>query len=129
MSDHHLTRLSSDTVVRQEDGSPYPVSVSANTVSVPRNGTGVVNVSLPVKPSANVTVKTVLVWSGAGGLTVSGGATLTFTPANYSTPQTVTFSYTSSTAQDGHAYALLTASGNDAPGFAPVQILVEAVGN
>jgi len=99
-------------------------------VSIVRGSTGTVNVSLPVKPSANVTVATILAWSSTGALSVSGGASLTFTPANYSAPQTVTFQYaTGAGAQDGHAVALIRAIGNDAPGYAPAQVLVEAVGN
>jgi PKD repeat protein len=46
-------------------------------------------VRLSNAPAANVTVNTART-AGDADVTVSGGATLTFTPANYATPQTVT---------------------------------------
>ena len=64
--------------------------------------------SLSTAPSSNVTV-TVSRTSGNTGLSVSSGGTLTFTPANFATAQTVTLAADSSST--GAATFSATASG------------------
>jgi hypothetical protein len=106
------------TMVCQEDGTPYSVTVSPQEGLVVRNGsTGTLAVSLPVKPSQSVTVKSAVI-DGSGKLTVSAGASLTFTTGNYATPQNVTLQSTA--AQAGWFSVLVAPSGIDVPGFAGV---------
>jgi endoglucanase len=66
------------------------INTTATSLSVAQSGTGTVGISLSAAPSANVTVTTTRT-SGNTGLSVSGGGTLTFTPANFATAQNVTF--------------------------------------
>jgi hypothetical protein len=71
-------------------GSSTPVLVvSPTTVSVPEEGTADVSVRLSAAPTSSVTVTTAKV-SGDADLTVSAGASRTFTTSNWNTPQTVT---------------------------------------
>ncbi|MFI6736040.1 glycoside hydrolase family 48 protein [Nonomuraea sp. NPDC050451] len=63
--------------------------VSPTTLSVPEAGTASFSVKLSQAPSANVTVTTSR-FSGDTDLTVSSGASLIFTPANWNTAQNVT---------------------------------------
>jgi cellulose 1,4-beta-cellobiosidase len=114
--------FSLDTVVRQEDGTPYPISVIPYEGMIVKNGgTGTVAVKLPVQPSQNVTVKTTVI-DGGGKLTVSSGASLTFTPGNFNTPQNVTLQSTAS--QAGWERIIIAPAGTDIPGYNPVQLHV-----
>jgi cellulose 1,4-beta-cellobiosidase len=63
--------------------------VTPATVSVPEGGTSTYSVRLQTQPTANVSV-TSTAGTGDSNITVSGGATLTFTPSNWQTPQNVT---------------------------------------
>lgn len=63
--------------------------VSSNDVVVPEGGEVSFTVRLPLEPDGNVTVTTARE-SGDSNITVTWGATLTFTTGNWSTPQTVT---------------------------------------
>jgi hypothetical protein len=117
------TRQPGDTIARQEDGQSYPVTVSPVTglvLSAARTATGTIAVSLPVKPSANVTVTAVVL---DGGLTINSGGTLTFTPSNYSTPQTVTFQ--SSPGVGGLFRVLFRTSGADVPGYGSASATIQ----
>jgi hypothetical protein len=142
--------LPGDTNARQADGQPYPVTVSPveGLVIHPSQGgpydataaaaaTGTVSVSLPSAPSADVTVTATVIDQGYG-LTVTGGASLTFTPENYSTPQTVTFTASATvppavrwdtdafwTATAGSFRVLFSPSGTDVPGFRSTEIRVQ----
>ena len=110
------------TVVSQEDGNPFPLTVSPANGLVIRNGaSGGLSVSLPVKPSQNVTVKTTVV-DGSNQLSVTAGATLTFTPANFSTPQGVTLQ--SVAGEAGWQRVLVAPSGTDLPGYNAVHVHV-----
>jgi len=107
-------------VPSNEDGQPQALVISAVEGLVIKNGsTGSVTVKLPCQPSQNVTVKTTVI-GGSGKLTVSSGASLTFTTSNWNTPQTVTFQSTA--AQAGWERALVAPSGADVPGFQSVAI-------
>jgi len=79
-------------------GSPTIV-VSPTTQTITQGGTGTVGISLSSAPTANVTV-TAARASGNTGLSITSGASLTFTPTNFSTAQNVTVKAdTSSTGQ------------------------------
>jgi hypothetical protein len=69
--------------------------VDPRSLDVPQGSSGTVRISLPAAPSGNVTVTT-LRTAGNSGLSVTGGASLTFTPSNFSTVQDVTISADSS---------------------------------
>ncbi len=71
-----------------ENDEPQLV-LSRNNVSLVENGSGTFQVSLATAPAADVTVN-VARTAGDTDLSVTGGATLTFTPLNATTPQTVT---------------------------------------
>ncbi|MFG6456305.1 glycoside hydrolase family 48 protein [Roseateles sp. BYS96W] len=68
---------------------PVDLIVSATAVSVPETGTQTFTVKLGAAPTANVAVM-VARTAGDTDISVSGGSSLTFTPANWSTAQTVT---------------------------------------
>jgi hypothetical protein len=113
-----------NTVVTREDGTPFPLTVTPLGVVTCRNGSTVgLSVSLPVQPSQNVTVKTAVI-DGSGKLSVTGGASLTFTTGNYGTPQGVTLQ--SVAAEAGSFSVLVSPSGLDLPGYQGViaQVLV-----
>ncbi|MFC5822903.1 glycoside hydrolase family 6 protein [Nonomuraea insulae] len=65
------------------------VVTSSSAVSVNEGGTATFTARLSSAPTSNVTVTTART-SGDTDLTVSSGASLTFTPSNWSTAQTVT---------------------------------------
>jgi cellulose 1,4-beta-cellobiosidase len=110
--------VATNTVVTQEDGTPFPLTVSPASQLTVRNGaSGGLAVSLPVKPSQNVTVKTTVV-DGSAQMTVTGGATLTFTSGNFATPQGVTLQ--SVAGQAGWQRVQVAPSGVDTPGYAAV---------
>ncbi|WP_214103978.1 glycoside hydrolase family 48 protein [Acrocarpospora catenulata] len=75
-------------------GQPQTQSlvVSPTSLSVNSGGTNTFSVRLSSAPTANVTVTSTAASSGDTGITVSGGASLTFTPSNWQTPQNVTVS-------------------------------------
>jgi cellulose 1,4-beta-cellobiosidase len=70
-------------------GTNPTVMVSPASQNITQGLTGTVGVSLSSAPSANVTV-TVARTSGNTGLSVTAGSSLTFTPSNFSTAQSVT---------------------------------------
>ncbi|TDE53618.1 cellobiohydrolase [Nonomuraea mesophila] len=65
------------------------VTTSTSAVAVNEGGTATFTTRLSSAPSSNVTVTTTRT-SGDADLTVSSGGSLTFTPSNWNTPQTVT---------------------------------------
>jgi endoglucanase len=93
------------------------VVTSAASLPVMQGFTGTFGVALSTAPAADVTVTAGLT-AGDTGLSVSSGATLTFTPANWNTAQNVTLSAdTSSTgaatftvASSGYTSATVTAT-------------------
>lgn len=114
--------VATNTMVTNEDGTPFPVTVNpASQLTVKNGNTGTLAVSLPVKPSQNVTVKATVV-DGSNQLSVSGGASLTFTPANFATPQNVTVQ--SVAGQAGWQRVLVAPSGADLPGYQAVCVHV-----
>jgi hypothetical protein len=95
---YSLTARATDNKGATSVSSPVGISVAANTgpaivlqagaVTVPEGGTGTFTAKLSQNPTSNVTV-TVARTAGDTDLSVSTGATLTFTPANGTTAQTV----------------------------------------
>ena len=65
------------------------IVVSPTAQNITQGKTGTVGISLSAAPTANVTVSTAFT-SGNSGESVTAGSSLTFTPANFATPQTVT---------------------------------------
>nr|WP_103960287.1 glycoside hydrolase family 6 protein [Nonomuraea solani] len=77
------TEVDDDATVEQS------IIVSPTAVTVPEGSTGTYSVRLAAQPTSNVTV-TSAAGSGDTNLTISSGASLTFTSANWNTAQTVT---------------------------------------
>jgi len=91
-----------------------PVTTTPNLMVTPASQTitqgtaGTVGVSLSSAPSSNVTV-TVARTSGNTGLSVTAGSSLTFTPTNFATAQSVTV--TADSSSSGAATFTVSASG------------------
>ncbi|MFB9626672.1 glycoside hydrolase family 6 protein [Nonomuraea helvata] len=79
----NATEVDDDAVVEQA------IIVTPTSVTVPEGATASYTVRLAAAPTSNVTV-TSTAGSGDTNITVSSGASLTFTPSNWNTPQTVT---------------------------------------
>jgi len=77
------------TATETTSGGTVSLVVSPTSQNIAQGGTGTAGISLSAAPSGNVTVTTSRT-SGNTGLSVTGGGSLTFTPANFSTPQSVT---------------------------------------
>ncbi len=75
-----------------DSGTTQSLVVSPTALTVPEGNTAIFGVRLAIAPTSNVTVTTTAASSGDTNLTVTGGASLTFTPANYATTQNVTLS-------------------------------------
>jgi len=121
MAQKSLAPMPGATVVSNEDGTPQSVVVSPVEGLIVKNGsTGDLAVKLPCMPSQNVTVKTAVI--GDSRLTVSAGASLTFTSGNWNTPQGVTLQ--SVAGQAGWFRVLVAPAGTDVPGFEEVGLHV-----
>ena len=104
---------SADVNVSEVDNDPVIIAIqtSVTTLNVNEGASAQFGVRLASAPTSNVTVNVARV-SGDTDLTVSGGATLTFTPANFGTFQNVTIS----AAEDGdmaNGSAVFRASGTN----------------
>ncbi|MGA5764258.1 glycoside hydrolase family 48 protein [Nonomuraea bangladeshensis] len=93
--------------------------VSPTTLSVPEGGTAGFGVKLSQAPSSNVTVSVARA-SGDADITVSGGASLTFTPSNWNTAQNVTLA----AAQDSDTTSGSAVIRVSASGLTPVDVTV-----
>jgi hypothetical protein len=117
--DHSLYARAYDSQGATGESSPVGIkivsgpSVTANPtqLGVRQGESGTYEISLSKQPSANVTVTTARE-SGNTGLTVSGGASLTFTPSNWNVPQKVTVA--ASASGSGSAVFASSASGHTA---------------
>ena len=102
----------------ESDGDTAGVSVSERALTVPEGGTAAYEVVLDTRPAAAVTVAVAKRSGGDADLTVTP-ATLTFTPADWSTARTVTVSAAADDdAVDGAATIAHAASGGDYVGVA-----------
>jgi hypothetical protein len=94
---YSLTAVATDSLGSTTTSAPVGITVSSGpsitasvtALTIGQGTTGTFGLTLNAKPTANVTV-TVARASGNTGLTVTGGASLTFTPTNYNTAQNVT---------------------------------------
>ncbi|MCW2935140.1 MAG: Cellulose 1,4-beta-cellobiosidase, partial [Actinomycetia bacterium] len=82
--------------------------VTPASQTITQGGHGTVGISLSSAPSSNVTVS-VARTSGNTGLSVTAGSSLTFTPSNFATAQSVTV--TADTSSSGAATFTVSASG------------------
>jgi hypothetical protein len=96
------------------------ITATPGTLSVQQGKTGTFAVKLSSAPTANVTVA-VARSAGITGLSVQSGASLTFTPANWSTAQTVTVAADAS----GTGSATFSAT---ATGYAKADVSVTEIG-
>ncbi|MFB9246887.1 glycoside hydrolase family 48 protein [Sphaerisporangium melleum] len=84
-----LTTTSSPVGVTVSGTQTSSIVANPTTLLVSEGGSATYSVSLSRAPSSNVTVTTTKASGGDADLTVSSGGSLTFTPSNWSTPQTV----------------------------------------
>jgi hypothetical protein len=85
----------SATEVAATTGGTPSLMVTSGSQTITQGGTGTVGVSLSSAPTSNVTVS-VARTSGNTGLSVTAGSSLTFTPSNFATAQSVTITANSS---------------------------------
>ncbi|MFH9859428.1 glycoside hydrolase family 48 protein [Streptomyces sp. NPDC017202] len=120
---HSLVAKAYDSLGASASSTPVGITVasgpavvaSTTQLAVQQGKTGTYELRLSTQPSANVTVTTARA-SGNTGLTVTGGASLTFTPSNWNTAQKVTVTGDSSgtgaatfeSTANGHAKASVT---------------------
>ena len=95
------------TEVASTTGTPS-LLVTPASQNITQGGTGTVGVSLSSAPSANVTVS-VARTSGNTGLSVTASSSLTFTPSNFASAQSVTV--TADSSSSGAATFTVSASG------------------
>ncbi len=117
---YQLTAVATDSNGTQATSTPVTVTVTQPTtptimtttasVTVAAGGTATFGVSLNTAPTSNVTV-TVANTAGSGSVTVQSGASLTFTPTNFGTSQTVTIAAASGLANNTTATFTASATG------------------
>ncbi|CAL9642050.1 glycoside hydrolase family 48 protein [Streptomyces sp. MPA0124] len=96
---HSLVAKAYDSMGASADSTPVGITVasgptvvaSPSQLGIKQGESGTYEVKLSKQPTANVTVTTARA-SGNTGLTLTGGASLTFTPSNWDTAQEVTVS-------------------------------------
>ncbi|MEV5432080.1 glycoside hydrolase family 48 protein [Streptomyces sp. NPDC052701] len=128
VGNHSLLAKAYDSLGASAESTPVGITVasgptvvaSPSQLGVQQGKTGTYDVKLSKQPSANVTVTTARA-SGNTNLTVTGGATLTFTPQNWNTAQKVTVSAGSS----GTGSAVFEST---APGHAKAAVTVTQLG-
>ncbi|MFG1874829.1 glycoside hydrolase family 6 protein [Sphaerisporangium sp. NPDC049003] len=90
-------------------GTTQSLVVSPTAVTVTAGSTATYSVKLAAQPASNVTV-TSTAGTGNSGITVSGGASLTFTSANWNTAQNVTLSAAANASSANGTRAITVAS-------------------
>ena len=120
------TASSSAVSVTVNAATTPSVVASPTSLSVAQGATGTFGISLSTAPAANETV-TVANTAGNSGLAVSSGATLTFTPSNFSTAQTVTVQADS--ASTGQATFTASGAGYTAATVAVTETSTSATGS
>ncbi|MEV4102292.1 glycoside hydrolase family 48 protein [Nonomuraea sp. NPDC049649] len=116
------TTVSSPVGITVTSDSSPALLVSPLSLAVPEDGDASFTVQLSAEPTGNVTVTTERV-SGDTDLTVGSGATRTFTPSNWNTPQTVTL-HAANDADDVSGSAVFRVS---ATGYSPVEVTATEV--
>ncbi|MFC3574197.1 glycoside hydrolase family 48 protein [Streptomyces yaanensis] len=120
---HSLVAKAYDSLGASAESTPVGITVasgpsvvaSPTQLGVQQGKSGTFGVKLSTQPSANVTVS-VARTDGNAGLSVTGGSSLTFTPSNWNTAQTVTItadatgtgSATFTASATGHTKATVT---------------------
>lgn len=120
---HSLLAKGYDSLGASADSTPVGITVasgpavvaSRTQLPVQQGRTASYDIKLSTRPSADVTVTTART-GGNSGLSVTGGASLTFTPSNWNTAQQVTITADSSgtgaatfeSTANGHAKASVT---------------------
>jgi hypothetical protein len=125
---HSLVVKAYDSLGASANSTPVGVTVTAGPtvvatpaqLAVQQGRTGTYEVKLSKQPSADVTVTTARA-SGNSGLSVTGGASLTFTPSNWATAQKVTVTADSS----GTGAAVFEST---APGHGKASVTVTQIG-
>ncbi|MER6187283.1 cellulose-binding domain-containing protein, partial [Streptomyces sp. NPDC001652] len=100
---HSLLAKAYDSLGASAESTPVGITVAAGPavvasttqLAVQQGRTATYDIKLSTQPSANVTVATART-GGNTGLSVTGGASLTFTPSNWNTAQNVTITADSS---------------------------------
>ncbi|HET6857774.1 MAG TPA: glycoside hydrolase family 48 protein [Streptomyces sp.] len=114
---HSLYAKAYDSLGASAESTPAGVTIAAGPalvatptqLGVQQGKSGTFDVKLSTQPAANVTVSTART-AGNTGLSVTGGASLTFTPSNWATAQKVTV--TADAAGTGSATFAVTAPGH-----------------
>ncbi|MFI2093166.1 cellulose binding domain-containing protein, partial [Streptomyces rishiriensis] len=125
---HSLIAKAYDSLGASAESTPVGVTVASGPtvvttptqLGVQQGKTATYEVKLSKQPSANMTVTTARA-SGNSGLSITGGASLTFTPSNWSTAQNVTVTADAS----GTGAAVFESS---APGHAKASVTVTELG-
>ncbi|MEI6083193.1 MAG: PQQ-dependent sugar dehydrogenase [Verrucomicrobiota bacterium] len=104
------------------NGTEQNLIVTPTAFNMIEGGTAVFTVRLAQAPASNVTV-TVAKTAGDPNVTVTGGAQLTFTPANYATLQSVTLTATTD-ADLANSTATISVS---SPGLPTYDVVVNAI--
>jgi MYXO-CTERM domain-containing protein len=113
-----------DVTVDVTDSTSLVLVLSRASVPLPEGGSRTFTVRLADAPPADLVVS-VTHASGDGDVSVLSGATLTFTPANFATPQLVTLA----AAEDADALDDVAAFSVSAPGAAARTVAAIAVDN
>jgi hypothetical protein len=92
------------------DTTAQSLIVTPTAVTVPEQGTATYSVRLATAPAGNVTVTSTAATTGDTSITVSSGGSLTFTTANFATPQTVTLAAADDTDTTNGTRAITVAS-------------------
>jgi cellulose 1,4-beta-cellobiosidase len=106
------------TEVASTTGTPS-LLVTPASQNITQGGAGTVGVSLSSAPSANVTVS-VARTSGNTGLSITAGSSLTFTPSNFASAQSVTV--TADSSSSGAATFTVSATGLTSQTFTATEI-------
>ena len=114
---HSLVAKAYDSLGASAESTPVGITVASGPavvaspaqLGVQQGKSGTYDVKLSTQPSSSVTVTTART-SGASGLSVTGGASLAFTPSNWSTAQQVTI--TADASGTGSAAFESTATGH-----------------
>ncbi|MCX5264960.1 glycoside hydrolase family 48 protein [Streptomyces sp. NBC_00199] len=125
---HSLLAKAYDSLGASAESTPVGITVASgpsvvatpSQLGIQQGKTGTYEVKLSKQPSTNVTVTTARA-SGNAGLSVTGGASLTFTPSNWNSAQRVTVTADSS----GTGAATFAST---APGHAKASVTVTQLG-